>query len=327
MGIADYARAMAVASPWLEVTVDGRRKVARSRRSRTCWRDADVHGARARDSGNLPGGRRDRRPGRRLKVVLYNPKAVFFTMPLALLAIGSELDPEKYEVVIVDGRLDAGPRGRPPRLTSMTRCVWASRCSPARRYPMRSWFRARRSSFDPTCPSSGADGIPRCSARECLVEPAVDVSVQAQGEETFAEIVDRLAKAAGLEGCAGCTVRRADGRICTQSAARPLRPLDRFRAHDYWLIPVERYFELKGKRQLDFISSQGCNFRCAFCSDPVRLRPQVGGPRPRVDGRHARSRNCGERYRFDDVNFQDETFFTRRDRVRGHGATGSSSPA
>ena len=35
----------------------------------------------------------------RIKVVLYNPKAVFFTMPLALLAIGSELDPEVYEVV------------------------------------------------------------------------------------------------------------------------------------------------------------------------------------------------------------------------------------
>src|SRR4029077_3374423 len=34
----------------------------------------------------------------RAKVVLYNPRAVFFTMPLALLAIGSELDPELYEV-------------------------------------------------------------------------------------------------------------------------------------------------------------------------------------------------------------------------------------
>ena len=44
--------------------------------------------------------------GARAKVVLYNPKAVFFTMPLALLAIGSELDPARYEVIIVDGRLD-----------------------------------------------------------------------------------------------------------------------------------------------------------------------------------------------------------------------------
>ena len=31
---------------------------------------------------------------KRLKVVLYNPRAIFFTMPLALLAIGSELDPD-----------------------------------------------------------------------------------------------------------------------------------------------------------------------------------------------------------------------------------------
>jgi hypothetical protein len=29
---------------------------------------------------------------KRRKVVLYNPQAVFFTMPLALLAIGSELE-------------------------------------------------------------------------------------------------------------------------------------------------------------------------------------------------------------------------------------------
>jgi anaerobic magnesium-protoporphyrin IX monomethyl ester cyclase len=41
---------------------------------------------------------RDKASGR-LKVVLYNPRAVFFTMPLALLAVGSHLDPERYEVV------------------------------------------------------------------------------------------------------------------------------------------------------------------------------------------------------------------------------------
>ena len=42
----------------------------------------------------------------RMKIVLYNPQAVFFTMPLALLAIGSELDPQSYEVVTIDGRLE-----------------------------------------------------------------------------------------------------------------------------------------------------------------------------------------------------------------------------
>jgi hypothetical protein len=33
-------------------------------------------------------------------VVLYNPRAVFFTMPLALVAVGSHLDPERFEVVV-----------------------------------------------------------------------------------------------------------------------------------------------------------------------------------------------------------------------------------
>src|SRR5579871_259138 len=49
------------------------------------------------------------RRSQRRKVVLYNPLAVFFTMPLALLAIGSHLDPARYEVVIIDGRLEADP--------------------------------------------------------------------------------------------------------------------------------------------------------------------------------------------------------------------------
>ena len=95
---------------------------------------------------------------------------------------------------------------------------------------------------------------------------------------------------------------------------RALLPLDRFRPHDYSLIPVEQYYALKGKRQLDYISSQGCNFRCAFCSDPfVYGRKWVGLDPTSMVGK---LRALWERYRFDDVNFQDETFFTKRERVR-----------
>ena len=43
----------------------------------------------------------------RKKIVLYNPRAVFFTMPLGLLAVGSALDRTRYDVVIVDARLEA----------------------------------------------------------------------------------------------------------------------------------------------------------------------------------------------------------------------------
>src|SRR5262249_56392636 len=43
------------------------------------------------------------------KVVLYNPRAVFYTMPLALVAVASALDRRRYTPVIVDGRLEVDP--------------------------------------------------------------------------------------------------------------------------------------------------------------------------------------------------------------------------
>src|SRR3984893_12258456 len=149
-------------------------------------------------------------------------------------------------------------------------------------------------------------------SRECRVEDSVVIPVRGQGEETFAEIVQRLAAGRSLQGCAGCTVRLADGTVHA-NPPRALAPVDKFRAHDYGLIPVERYFQLKGKRQLDYISSQGCNFRCAFCSDPfVYGRKWVGLEPVRMA---MRLKELWDRYHFDDVNFQDETFFTKAGRV------------
>jgi radical SAM superfamily enzyme YgiQ (UPF0313 family) len=250
--------------------------------------------------------------GARHKVVLYNPQAVFFTMPLALLAIGSELDPDVYEVVTIDGRLEADAEAAILSQIDGALCLGVTVLTGA---PISDALRISRAAKQarPGLPVIWGGWHPSMFARECLVERSVDVTVRGQGEQTFVEIVQRLVEGRSLEGCAGCTVRLADGTI-HENPPRPLLPLDRFRAHDYGLIPVERYFELKGKRQLDYISSQGCNFRCAFCSDPfVYGRKWVGLEPTRMARRLS---ELWERYRFDDVNFQDETFFTRRDRVQ-----------
>jgi anaerobic magnesium-protoporphyrin IX monomethyl ester cyclase len=218
---------------------------------------------------------RQSRTGSRIKVVLYNPEAVFFTMPLALLAIGSELDPDVYEVVTIDGRLDPDAQSTLLSHLDGALCLGVTVLTGA---PISDALRISRAAkrARPDLPVVWGGWHPSMFARECLADPSVDVTVRGQGEETFAEIVRRLAEGRSLEGCAGCTVRLADGTI-HENPPRPLAPVDKFRAHDYGLIPVERYFELKGKRQLDYISSQGCNFRCAFCSDPfVYGRKWVG---------------------------------------------------
>jgi anaerobic magnesium-protoporphyrin IX monomethyl ester cyclase len=249
---------------------------------------------------------------RRLKIVLYNPQAVFFTMPLALLAIGSELDPEVYEVVTIDGRLDPDAENTVLSHIDSALCLGVTVLTGA---PISDALQISRAAkrARPDVPVVWGGWHPSMFARECLLEHCVDVSVRGQGEETFAEIVRRLAEGRTLDGCAGCTVRLADGTI-HENPSRPLASVDKFRAHDYGLIPVERYFELKGKRQIDYISSQGCNFRCAFCSDPFVYGRKWVGLEPTRMALHLKE--LWDRYHFDDVNFQDETFFTQRDRVQ-----------
>jgi len=249
--------------------------------------------------------------GKRLKVVLYNPWAVFYTMPLALLAIGSELDPEIYEVVLIDSRVDSDAETSVLSHIDGALCFAVTVLTGA---PISDALRISRvvKKAQPKLTVVWGGWHPSMFSRECLQEPSVDVTVRGQGEETFADIVQRLAGGRSLEDCAGCTVRLTDGSV-RENPARTLAQVDKFRAHDYSLIPVERYYQLKGKRQLDYISSQGCNFRCAFCSDPfVYGRKWVGLEPIRMA---MRLKELWDRYQFDDVNFQDETFFTKANRI------------
>ena len=83
--------------------------------------------------------------------------------------------------------------------------------------------------------------------------------------------------------------------------------------HDYGMIEVATYFERKQRRQIDYVTSQGCRFRCSFCADPAVFRRRWSGLEPeRVVGE---LQLLQRRHGFDDVGFQDETFFTSPGRV------------
>jgi radical SAM superfamily enzyme YgiQ (UPF0313 family) len=251
---------------------------------------------------------------KRHRVVLYNPQAVFYTLPLALLAVGSHLDPERYEVVIVDARLERDPDAALARALDGALCLGVTVLTGG---PIADAVRASRfaKACRPELPVIWGGWHPSLFGRECLAEPSVDLTVQAQGENTFAEICDRLAAEESVHafaGCAGCAWRDAAGAV-HQNPPRALADLNRLRPHDYTLLPVERYYELKGRRQLDYISSQGCAFRCAFCADPFVYNRKWVGLAPERMGEEIGE--LWQRYRFDDLSFQDETYFTYLPRV------------
>src|SRR5262249_12407923 len=129
----------------------------------------------------------------RRKVVLYNPRAVFFTMPLALLAIGSELDPARYEVIIIDARLDQDPEHTLRLHLGDALCLGVTVLTGA---PISDALKISRfaKAARPDLPVVWGGWHPSMFARECLEERSVDVTVRGQGEETFAEIVERLAE-------------------------------------------------------------------------------------------------------------------------------------
>jgi anaerobic magnesium-protoporphyrin IX monomethyl ester cyclase len=251
---------------------------------------------------------------RRRKIVLYNPRAVFFTMPLAVLAIGSHLDPDRFDVEIVDGRFLPDEEAAAAAVAAACEGALCLGVTVLTGAPIGDAIAVSRAvkARHPGLPVIWGGWHPSMFGRECLGEPSVDATVQGQGEITFAEIVDRLAAGRSLEGCPGCACRDAAGTPCF-NPPRPLADINSLQPHDYRLIEVERYFELKGKRQLDYISSQGCAFRCAFCADPFVYQRKWTGLEPERVG--AELEALWRRHRFDDVNFQDETFFTYAHRV------------
>ncbi len=89
--------------------------------------------------------------------------------------------------------------------------------------------------------------------------------------------------------------------------------MDTFSDVNYDLIDVEKYFIKKGRRQLDYISSTGCHFRCTFCADPFVYERKWTAISAEI--MVEKLAELHKKYQFTDLNLQDETYFTFRNRV------------
>jgi anaerobic magnesium-protoporphyrin IX monomethyl ester cyclase len=245
-------------------------------------------------------------------VLLYNPKAVFFDMPLALLAIGSALDTEKYKVIIIDGRIEENPLEIISKHINNAVCFGVTALTGS---PIKDalYITSEVKKLKKDVPVIWGGWHTSLFPEQTLIdEKNIDITVQGQGEETFKELVQAISNNESIEKVKGICYRNKNGEII-KNPPRTILPMDTFSDVNYELIDVEKYFTKKGRRQLDYISSTGCHFRCTFCADPfVYERKWTAISATKMVDKLA---ELHKKYQFTDLNLQDETYFTFRNRV------------
>jgi radical SAM superfamily enzyme YgiQ (UPF0313 family) len=240
---------------------------------------------------------------KRRRIVLYNPRGEGHILPLALVHLGSLFRDRRVD--IVDGRVDVAPEARVAELARDALCLGVTVLTGA---PILDALRvtAAARADRPDLPVVWGGWHPSLLPEQCLASGLVDACVNGQGERTLVEIVSALESGASLEGVPGVVFRR-NGDV-VRNAPRPFEDVNGFPPADFGLLDMERYFHFRGVRRLDYCSSQGCPFQCAFCADPMVYRQRWSGLAPeRVVAELAEH---VRRYRLSEVFFNDDNFFT-----------------
>ncbi|MBK9422541.1 MAG: B12-binding domain-containing radical SAM protein [Bacteroidetes bacterium] len=248
----------------------------------------------------------------RPKVILYNPKAVFYTMPLALIALASYLDKNKYEVQIIDGRLEKDPLRKILDSCEGAACFAVSVLTGAPIKDALEMTNQVKKHF-PELNAVWGGWHPSLFPDETLLETPINAVVKGQGEIAFEKILEAIASNQSFQGIAGVSYKdKATGEI-VHNPERTMIDINNFPAFNYDYIPVNAYEKLSGRNQLDYIASQGCRFRCNFCADPFMYKRGWYGYAPARIADELET--LWNKYHFEHVHFQDETFFTIGSRV------------
>lgn len=143
---------------------------------------------------------------------------------------------------------------------------------------------------------------------------SVDIVVRGEPEETVAEIVERLASGASLEGVAGTSWRGADGEIVHEPEREKIADLDALPIPARHLLDNRAYhFPGLDGPVTTVKSSRGCPLNCSFCGYTLAqgLRFRFRSPDHVLAELEDLHRTHGIRH----VVFRDPIFTTRKDRV------------
>lgn len=159
-------------------------------------------------------------------------------------------------------------------------------------------------------------GGPQVTAfpEDTIANSVFDVGVIGDGETAIVELADRLASSAGIAGpggVAGCVARSPGGMPAVAGVTRWVEDLDSLPMPAIDLLPAGRYRSMLTRNPfVTLITSRGCPYRCAFCSQIYT------GPRLRTRSPAniiAEIERAVREYRAREIVVFDETFGVKRD--------------
>jgi len=147
--------------------------------------------------------------------------------------------------------------------------------------------------------------------------PYVDIVVRGPGEETFAELVRVLDRGESLDNILGITYKK-NGLVINNSS-RPYKSINEFPMIPYHILgdKIEKYIRENdyADRNLIYLSSAGCPFRCRFCylGNPNFEQAYDPYPAERVIKELKNLVGC---YHLTGIEMRDSNFFVNEKRCR-----------
>ena len=254
--------------------------------------------------------------GKKPKVVIVFPRTAGDTansgiFPLPALAVAAPLHHDGYEVVIMDERHHRDFQSALLDACDGALCVGVSTITGYQLKGAIRYTRLVRRHY-PGCTVVWGGYHPSLFPDQVIEEGYADAVVRGQGELSFHELVGRLAAGTDLKGVAGVTYRDLGGTIVT-NPPRPFHELDDLPPVPYELVDIERLFDITGKRSIQYMSSQGCAFHCAFCVEVSVYGGWKAKSAARVVDEIAALKDLCQ---MDHLSFSDANFFLNPKRVR-----------
>lgn len=185
-------------------------------------------------------------------------------IPLSLLNLAGSLLEKGYEVEIIDSRIKNDFEQAVLEELDRVICVGISMLTGDQIYyglQMARLIKEKRSDI----PIVAGGWHPTIEPHATIEHPLIDIVVRGQGERTFAELVCHLEQGKSLDDVLGITYK--DKGNIKENPPRPLEDINNFPTSPYHLIDMEKYLTLSTfPREIMYLSSRGCPFRCAFCS-------------------------------------------------------------